>query len=485
MGESGTREGVCRATSAQRRADGPFGPLVTGLLDWTDRNRLIVLAAIGYGICRCTSVLSGKPEPSLGMSFWADAGKIAGIALFVVAAYLRDPDHRSSPVFFVPSLVAMAGAVVGGACPVLGPPLAGACERVTVFAVGCGTAAAMLQWLELIACVSLRRIVVIVASAETICSVVSLLVGKGTAPTYVALGLSVTVSLALLMVCRHGWEASPYVSLEPASRRPVPVSQLVSWRLLVWVGVYCFAYGFVSSHCGASITASANHAGNLLPCLVTLVAAAVAPDHFGMRTLKSAAFVFMASGLVVVAATGIDRAWVMALLSAGAASCRLFAYSLACMRARRNGVSSIASCALVKALVILATLGGMTTGSCVAPAAGNVAVVVLAVAAVLMSAFLSPFGINEELLIEQAREERKRDSADARLGAYATERGLSPREATVFLCMAKGLGTAEIGDELFITKSAVRAHQSRIYAKLGVHSQQEFMRVVDEIGPRG
>ena len=46
--------------------------------------------------------------------------------------------------------------------------------------------------------------------------------------------------------------------------------------------------------------------------------------------------------------------------------------------------------------------------------------------------------------------------------------------------MARGLSASEIGEELFITKSAVRAHQSRIYAKLGVHSQREFAEAVGD-----
>ena len=42
---------------------------------------------------------------------------------------------------------------------------------------------------------------------------------------------------------------------------------------------------------------------------------------------------------------------------------------------------------------------------------------------------------------------------------------------------------AAISDELFISKSAVRAHASRIYAKFAVHNRQEFNEVLDAYLP--
>lgn len=49
--------------------------------------------------------------------------------------------------------------------------------------------------------------------------------------------------------------------------------------------------------------------------------------------------------------------------------------------------------------------------------------------------------------------------------------------------MASGCDIAAISDELFISKSAVRAHASRIYAKFAVHNRQEFNEVLDAYLP--
>ena len=61
----------------------------------------------------------------------------------------------------------------------------------------------------------------------------------------------------------------------------------------------------------------------------------------------------------------------------------------------------------------------------------------------------------------------------------AKERGLSQRELSVFLLLVEGKETTEIGSELFIAQSTVRAHISRIYEKLGVHSRQELRQLAE------
>lgn len=52
--------------------------------------------------------------------------------------------------------------------------------------------------------------------------------------------------------------------------------------------------------------------------------------------------------------------------------------------------------------------------------------------------------------------------------------GLSEREAKVLGCLARGMSNAETASELFIAPSTVRAHTSRMYAKMGIHSREEL-----------
>ena len=61
----------------------------------------------------------------------------------------------------------------------------------------------------------------------------------------------------------------------------------------------------------------------------------------------------------------------------------------------------------------------------------------------------------------------------------AKEFGLSKRETEVFCLLAKGRDTAYIQEKLFISSGTVCSHRDRIYRKLGIHSKQELLDLVE------
>lgn len=61
---------------------------------------------------------------------------------------------------------------------------------------------------------------------------------------------------------------------------------------------------------------------------------------------------------------------------------------------------------------------------------------------------------------------------------------LSPRETDVFILLCRGRDTGYICDSLFISASTVKTHSYHIYQKLGVHSQQELITMVEEEAKR-
>ena len=469
-----------------------FSPRAQRVLDAIDRNRFVLACVVGYGLCRCMSGISLHVAAHGETVLWSDAGKIAGIALMVACSVVPAVASRVRGRFgayVAPTLCTLAGSMLALGCQLAGAAAPAPATHFALFAVGLGSAAMMLQWLELIGCLSLRSIALVIAGAELLNAALSLGGADGGGlPTGGVLGLATLCSGLLLLCCRRGWELSPAIARMPevpdgnprdVSARP-GLQRFVSWKLLVWVAFYCFAYGVVTAHLGLSLSSAANDVGGLLPCAAILVAALVAPGHFDVRTLKSTAFAFMVAGLVLAALAPTSGLLLQVCVGAGAASCRLFAYSLACMRARQARVSAIPASSAVKALIIAATSGGLQVGASGLPLgqAGTLGLFVFG--AFLMSVFLSPFNIGEESVIEEARRSGRTASQAAKLEALGRELGLSQRETTVFRLMARGLSASEIGEELFITKSAVRAHQSRIYAKLGVHSQREFAEAVGD-----
>ncbi|MDR1713376.1 MAG: helix-turn-helix transcriptional regulator, partial [Coriobacteriales bacterium] len=63
--------------------------------------------------------------------------------------------------------------------------------------------------------------------------------------------------------------------------------------------------------------------------------------------------------------------------------------------------------------------------------------------------------------------------------AVCKQHGLSPREAEVFLLLAKGRNAEHIASDLYISIYTAKTHGYRIYRKLGINSQQELIDMVE------
>lgn len=70
-------------------------------------------------------------------------------------------------------------------------------------------------------------------------------------------------------------------------------------------------------------------------------------------------------------------------------------------------------------------------------------------------------------------------SLDARIDKIATEYSLSTRERDVFTLLAKGRSSARIQEDLCIAAGTVNYHTRNIYAKLGIHSRQEIIDLLE------
>jgi DNA-binding CsgD family transcriptional regulator len=57
---------------------------------------------------------------------------------------------------------------------------------------------------------------------------------------------------------------------------------------------------------------------------------------------------------------------------------------------------------------------------------------------------------------------------------------LTSRELEVVRLAAEGLATREIGERLFIGRRTVETHLTNAYAKLGIRSRVELVRIADQ-----
>lgn len=68
---------------------------------------------------------------------------------------------------------------------------------------------------------------------------------------------------------------------------------------------------------------------------------------------------------------------------------------------------------------------------------------------------------------------------DARCHKLAETNKLSVRESELFRMLARGRSTSYIADSLCLAPSTVKTHTNRIYRKLGVHTRQELIDLVE------
>lgn len=61
----------------------------------------------------------------------------------------------------------------------------------------------------------------------------------------------------------------------------------------------------------------------------------------------------------------------------------------------------------------------------------------------------------------------------------ADAHGLTPRELEVFKMLARGRNSVYIQDELVVSRNTVKAHVKHIYVKLGIHSHQDLIDIVE------
>ena len=88
-------------------------------------------------------------------------------------------------------------------------------------------------------------------------------------------------------------------------------------------------------------------------------------------------------------------------------------------------------------------------------------------------------GKQTELIVEGAFEltEQRLEPLYASLGERY---GLTAREMEVFRLIAKGYSRPAICEELFISESTARSHAHHIYQKMGIHSRDELIALLEE-----
>lgn len=447
---------------------------------------------IGIGLYRCLHEwpiwmasllgLSPLPNPFLPTDFYfvVDAGKVAGVILYVALSY--GPQLRRSSLLppATPSILLVGGALAPvAALAGLSFPhdLIDAC----LLLMGAGAGMLFCQWIEACGHVPPLRIIQALALSYIVKLIVFGVVTSlgGFLGSLIFIAASATASL---QVC--AWNRS---FDNPTWKRKLPSApEFRSFAgLFLWVAVFAFAYGI-----GTGSTTMAHHPwitglGTATPMVLILLASLGLGDRFDRRILYAIALPLMTAGLVSLEFMGAAPEAAQFLLSAAFDTFRLLAFWEVCSFAFRTEQSSMFLGACVRVLCLCVNDGAAVLTR-VAPDFWDQGVVVLAIVMVAIavgSMIYLPRLTGADPISNAGLSWASNGLVPTvDLRDQAENVGLSRRETTVFELMVQGKTTAQISEELFISKGAVRAHTSRIYEKFGVHSRTEFDKLFPSSG---
>lgn len=127
-------------------------------------------------------------------------------------------------------------------------------------------------------------------------------------------------------------------------------------------------------------------------------------------------------------------------------------------------------------LLPMATDGrGLDMSAALGPAALVLAVVLVLAILVFLTVLVARSGRTEAVDVPRAEGEGRRSACEV----LAQRFDLTRRETEVLYYVSLGYSSKAAGEKLFVAAGTVQSHTKRIYAKLGVHSKQELIELVD------
>lgn len=213
---------------------------------------------------------------------------------------------------------------------------------------------------------------------------------------------------------------------------------------------------------------------------------------------QAAALLVIAGFLVAVAFGGYRDGWpfhsvVNGLLYAGSECFEILMWFVLVSIGSRNKANSLVVFAWGRAACSAGLLAGVTIGHAVngfdGAIAGSaaIAVVLFSFVAVNMTVFKN---LGFQATIEGVRSEKAlvvqtcSESGLAEKSLCAAQRyALTKRETEILGMLARGRNASFVQEQLTVSRNTVKTHVANIYAKLGVHSQQELIDLVEQIEP--
>ena len=393
------------------------------------------------------------------------------LALFLVAA----PSRRLAPLWRRDGvLVASVLALVAGTL-LLNATLNGPSSYATAAAIGAllaafGRSSFLLLWFELLGCLPPAKIAFAYAGSVVLNALLW--------PVFMCLdGWSLSFSVLVVAIVALAMLMCSWYSIPDCHKPQQGVSEFTSlWKLAVWAGVAAFAYGVGSAVCESADSEAVMTFSRCIPNVVVLLGIALARPIFDLDRIYQIALPALICGTALCLVPGQTAAVIM--LNMGEECVDLIFFVVACGLAYQTRKSAVFACATLFFIRSVGALMGRLAQWLLGPALPAGALALVSIMALLLVGTLL-FRERDLMAVwdisgmgGSTPDEGKRMSG--RIKEVEESFGLSEREAKVLGCLARGMSNAETASELFIAPGTVRAHTSRMYAKMGIHSREEL-----------
>lgn len=205
---------------------------------------------------------------------------------------------------------------------------------------------------------------------------------------------------------------------------------------------------------------------------------------------RVASLVILAGLLVVPAAAAVPAGTPNALMYAGSSLFDLVSWYVLIAIGSRNRIGAVAVFAWGSAMMAFGVVLGANVGRAVnwGSLAGASSELVTACVALAFMCYVVFFVSHHRfaqviMSIEPVSAvEQPNETADfsARCAVVSQRFRLTPRETEIFNLLARGRNGHFVQNELVISYNTVKTHVAHIYDKLGVHTQQELIDLVDK-----
>ena len=358
--------------------------------------------------------------------------------------------------------------------------LAGALIVGGTILAGVGFSLFLLLWSEVLSLLSMRRIVMQLASSQLLALAILFFCQKFDP---LRMGIAI-VALPIIAVACIG---RTYGSISPAERPARTYAHFsFPWKIVLLLGVYSFAYGIRQQ----SLTAAGNVFTNIAMVAIMallFVGARFFSDRFSLSLLYRSPIPLMACGFLLIPAEGVlgiaaSNLMVSASYVLASTLFSLLLYDIA----KRMGMIVIALFGLKNAAQLFVAGGDGFTKllehSALDPTMQMTVASIVVVGAVLVATFIlfsekeltTKWGVSVLDAGGLGERSRREEILSLRCDELSDAYHLSPREDEVLRLLAVGRTAAAIAAELGIAEGTAKAHASHIYEKTGVGGRRDL-----------